>query len=160
MILYEIKFELSPFFLIFIPIFVLIIGGAFIERKVSQQLNLNVNLKLRKTSTIIGLIFIIAFLSLTLIFQIIIYSKTANLYKSGDYEVVEGYVENFDTGTYENFDINGIHFSYYNSRITQGYHTTKSNDGVISGDGQHLKIGYVRYGFSSDNIIVYIEELE
>ncbi len=37
-----------------------------------------------------------------------------------------------------------------------GYHNAKSHGGVIKGDGQYLKIGYVYYG--NENIIVYIEE--
>ena len=53
------------------------------------------------------------------------------------------------------------YFSYSDYEIQQGYHNAKSHGGVISGDGQYLKIGYVQpYPFSrNDNVIVYIEEL-
>lgn len=98
--------------------------------------------------------------------EISMYSKIVGAYKRGEYEVVEGYVENFDpmpyTGhSYESFEINGIYFSYSDYVIQQGYHNSKSHGGVISGDGQYLKIGYVQQHFFSkdDNIIVYIEEL-
>ena len=61
----------------------------------------------------------------------------------------------------ESFEINGVYFSYSDYEIQQGYHNAKSHGGVISGDGQYLKIGYVQpYPFSrNDNVIVYIEEL-
>ena len=94
------------------------------------------------------------------------YTKVVGAYRCGEYEVVEGYVENFDPMPYEghsneSFEINGVYFSYSDYAIQQGYHNAKSHGGVISGDGQYLKIGYVQpYPFSrNDNVIVYIEEL-
>ena len=98
--------------------------------------------------------------------EIRMHSKIVGAYKHGDYEIVEGYVENFDPMPYEghadeSFEINGIYFSYSDYEIQQGYHNAKSHGGVISGDGQYLRIGYVQpYSLSkNDNVIVYIEEL-
>ena len=38
-----------------------------------------------------------------------------------------------------------------------GYCQTRENGGVIMGNGQHLKIRYIRSG--SENVIVYIEQI-
>lgn len=92
------------------------------------------------------------------------YTTVTDAYENGDYQTVEGYVENFhpmppeghDT---ESFDIDGVHFSYSDARVITGYHNAKVNGGVITGDGQHLKIGYIYYNESYGNIIVYIEEI-
>ena len=43
--------------------------------------------------------------------------------------------------------------------IPYGYHNSKSHGGVITGNGQRLKIGYVYYNEQYGNIIVYIEEI-
>ena len=82
-------------------------------------------------------------------------------YKTNNYEIVEGYVENFqekDNGHTEEFAINNIKFSYRNKHGI-GYNDVKEDDGVIEGNGQHLKIGYY-YSKNYGNVIVYIEELE
>ena len=74
---------------------------------------------------------------------------------------MEGYVENFqekDNGHTEEFEINNIKFSYRNKHGI-GYNDVKEDDGVIEGNGQHLKIGYY-YSKNYGNVIVYIEELE
>ena len=81
-------------------------------------------------------------------------------YKTNNYEIVEGYVENFinnHDGKREEFTINGIKFSYWNKHGS-GYDKTQKDGGVIEGNGQHLKIGY--YWEGSQNEIVYIEELK
>lgn len=85
-------------------------------------------------------------------------------YSSGNYQTVEGYVENFDPmpaegHKQESFDVNGVHFSYSDYLIQPGYRNARSKGGVISGNGQHLKIGYLWYNEAYGNIIVYIEEL-
>ena len=92
-----------------------------------------------------------------------LYEKTIVAYNNDDYEIVEGYVENFDPMPYEghkdeSFEINGVKFSYSDYNITFGYNNAKSHGGVIEGNGQHLKIGYVIN--NGENIIVYIEQLK
>jgi hypothetical protein len=106
------------------------------------------------------------FSSILIASEISMYSKVVGAYERGDYQIVEGYVENFDPmpsngHSKESFEINGVYFSYSDYEVRQGYHNAKSHGGVISGDGQYLKIGYVQpYPFSrNDNVIVYIEEL-
>ena len=73
-------------------------------------------------------------------------------------------IENFDPMPYgghtnESFEINDVYFEYSDYNVTSGYRNTKSHGGVITGDGQYLKIGYVYYNSTYGNIIVYIEEL-
>lgn len=96
--------------------------------------------------------------------KINMYSRTVAAYKKGEYMVVEGYVENFVPMPYEgksdeSFEINGVKFSYSDYVVQYGYNNSKSHGGVITGDGQHLKIGYVYYNNKYGNIIVYIEEI-
>lgn len=112
----------------------------------------------------IGVSIFIVFLGLvTVVSQIHMYNKTVKAYKEGDYITVEGYVEEFSPMPYqghsdESFVIDGVEFSYSDFETGFGYHNAKSHGGVIKGDGQHLKIGYVEY--NNKNVIVYIEELE
>lgn len=83
-------------------------------------------------------------------------------YYEGNYEIVEGYVENFiprpvNGHAMETFSINGIKFSYSEGVIKPGYRKTYYHGGCITGNGQQLKIGYINYG--SDKAIIYIEEI-
>ncbi len=111
---------------------------------------------------IVGLI-VMVFAVITVIpDQIRMYNDTVGAYRRGDYEIVEGYVENFhampkEGHDSERFSINGIWFQY-SSPISIGYHKPRFEGGVITGDGQHLKIGYVSHGWLG-NVIVYIEQL-
>ena len=107
----------------------------------------------------------VAVLSIILgICKINMYTRTVGAYKKGDYMVVEGYVEDFIPMPYhgkseESFEINGVKFSYSDYMVQYGYHNSKSHGGVITGNGQRLKIGYVYYNEQYGNIIVYIEEI-
>ncbi|GEM_PF-153733 len=135
----------------------------------------NVNNENRKAAKIFVRIFIslcicsIALLgSLGFRAQYNMYKKLSAAYKSGSYETTEGYVENFDPmpvqgHKYESFTVGGIDFYYSDYEIIQGYHNSKAKGGVITGNGQHLKIGYVPYTDSNSrdqNIIIYIEEIK
>lgn len=95
--------------------------------------------------------------------QVRLYRSIVGAYKRGDYQIAEGFVEDFhpmpkeghDT---ERFTLSGAAFEYSDYSVQFGYHTSRANGGVISGDGQHLRIGYVedpRLG----KVIVRIEEL-
>ena len=91
------------------------------------------------------------------------YKATVGAYRKGDYQTVEGYVENFvpmeSDGTPEQFEIDGVKFEYSKLAIRPGYHEIESQGDLIRYNGQHLRIGYVCIGVSRENIIVYIEEL-
>ena len=62
----------------------------------------------------------------------------------------------------EHFDINGIWFEYTDYEIMNGYHKSASHGGLITGNGQYLKIKYVvneSYG-TTGNVILYLAETE
>ena len=90
------------------------------------------------------------------------YQKVVVAYEEGKYQTVVGEVEKFTTMTpegkgYETFEIDGVYFSYSDHIIHQGYRNSKTFRGVIKGDDQQLKIGYIEK--NGENIIVYIEEI-
>ena len=108
---------------------------------------------------VVGLI-VLAFVYITVIpDQIKMYRATVGAYHRGEYQIVEGYVEDFQPmSKWERFSIDGVTFEYSNATLQFGYHSEKRHGGVITGDGQHLKIGYTTYKWLG-NVIVYIEEL-
>lgn len=132
-VLYEASFQFHPFLLI--PIFLMIIyivRNSFILKQ-KNKLNDNKyhkNNKLDKNSRMIGVAFFAIASLEVLLGQIHMYNKIVRAYRQGKYQVVEG------------------------------YHNAKSHGGVITGNGHHLKIGYVYYNSAMGNIIVYIEELD
>ncbi|MBQ8416155.1 MAG: hypothetical protein IJX13_04570 [Clostridia bacterium] len=79
---------------------------------------------------------------------------------------VEGYVQNFhpmpnEGHDVEHFEISGIYFEYTDYEIMNGYNTTASHGGVITQNGQYLKIKYIKNEYDNDrNIILYIAEVE
>lgn len=117
--------------------------------------------------SILGILFLGSEMLSDILRQIDMYDKVVKAYQLGNYEVVEGYVENFGpspnhggSNKSESFDINGVSFYYTTYQRTQGYHNPKSYGGIIIGDGQHLRIRYIYYDKIFGNIIVYIEELD
>lgn len=87
-------------------------------------------------------------------------------YHNGDYLTVEGYVEDFATRYHEfmgeeSFTVDGVYFCYEpDANLPGTYHYVRgSKKGVITGNGQHLKIGYVEREEFGDRVIIYIEEL-
>ena len=90
------------------------------------------------------------------------YQQVVVAYEEGRYQTIVGEIEKFTTTTpegkgYETFEIDGVYFSYSDHIIHQGYRNSKTFGGVIKGDGQQLKIGYIKK--NGENIIVYIEEI-
>ena len=147
--------------------FVLLIIPAFFFYAVIY--NINIVREKKTVGNIISLILsivsipVILFVLITVVpDQIRMYDSTVKAYRRGDYQIVEGYVENFhpmpkeghDT---ERFTIDDIPFEY-GTTVSFGYQKTKIKGGVITGDGQHLRIGYTHYGWLGI-VIVYIEEL-
>ena len=95
--------------------------------------------------------------------QMDMYQNIVAAYEEGRYATVEGYVEDFtpmpaEGHAHETFQINGILFDYSDNTALQGYNKTKVYGGVISGNGQHLKVRYIYYEPWDCNVIVYIEE--
>ena len=85
------------------------------------------------------------------------YADIVVQYKSGNYNEIEGTVKQYyySQGT-DYFSLDGVSFRC-SSGIAWGYCQTRENGGVIMGNGQHLKIRYIRSG--SENVIVYIEQI-
>ncbi len=116
---------------------------------------------------IIGPLGVLLFLISTcgMIAEHIDYSKAL---ENGDIHCVEGYIENFHPMPYEghdveHFEIDGIYFEYTDYEIMNGYNQTSSHGGVITENGQYLKIKYIESTYDSGegrNIILYIAEIE
>ena len=81
---------------------------------------------------------------------------------NNDIFVAEGYVTNFQEFSAtekmpESFEIDGVYFEYSKQDKTNGYHNIAEKGGVITHDGQYLKIKYVTNG-KDGNIILAIYE--
>jgi len=166
MILYEIGFEFDFFMLIpismliFIIIFPRLLRRGFMGKEIVEKYSE----KFVRVFQIIAIVFISFFSVIVYWGQFDMYRTIKDIYDRGEYEIVEGYVENFVPMPYEghadeSFEINNVCFEYSDYTVMTGYHNAKSHGGVIRGDGQHLKIGYVYYGPEYGNIIVFIEEI-
>lgn len=163
-ILFEATFEFE--FAYLIPIFMLIFISLFplIMKKYYENNDVRINYKVVRIFCGCAFAFVALISVIVGVFQVNMFSKTVGAYNKGDYEIVEGYVENFIPMPYEghsdeSFEINGVKFSYSDYSIQPGYNNSKSHGGVVFGNGQHLKIGYVYYNEVYGNIIVYIEQL-
>lgn len=112
---------------------------------------------------IAGVIWATFIFSLYLSYNIDIYGKTVGAYQAGTYDIVEGYIEAFhpmpeEGHSSESFEVDGVYFEYTENQFPSAYSRTKPFGGVIRGDGQYVKLGFVadpEYG----NVIVYIEEI-
>ena len=117
--------------------------------------------KRRLVFQIIALVMLVVFL-LIMGSSILLYAACRRLWKSGEVSEVTGYVENYHPmpasgHDMESFEIDGVSFSYSNFVLQTGYHCAASWGGVVTHDGQYLKIQYIEV--ESEKIIVYIAEL-
>ena len=96
------------------------------------------------------------------------YKATAGAYQEGNYLSTEGSVTNFHPADPQNsdkalrresFTLGGVSFSYSPASVAAGYHTPRELGGVIQGDGQRLRIGYVPLA-GGENRIVAIWQLD
>lgn len=166
-VLYEAHFHFEFFMLIPIIMLVFIIFFPKLIEISYEQKGMEVSeagKNIVRISCVIAGITIAVFSLLIFLGHRHMYEKTVVAYKNGEYEIVEGYVENFVPMPYsghamESFEIDGVHFEYSDYNLIQGYHNTRSHGGVIYGDGQYLKVGYVKYNETYGNIIVYIEQI-
>ena len=158
-VLYEAGFSFDYFWLILL---ILPIGIAFVTfrqfRKAKQTGKTSDKLGLGMG--VFALLVVLVVIGIVVPDQIKLYDATVGAYKRGEYEIVEGYVDHFDTDPkrWEDFTVGTVHFSYGDQEMRFGYHNIGQKGGVIAGDGQHLKIGYTNYG-RLGNLIVFIEEL-
>lgn len=162
-VLYEATFKFDLVLLIPVVMMIFILFFPKILKATSKEKYTRISYKVVKIFCACAFSFVFILSAIAGLSQIYMYKNVVGAYKSGDYKIVEGYVENFIPMPYEghsdeSFEINGVKFAYSDYAIQSGYNNAKSHGGVIEGDGQHLKIGYVFH--NNQNIIVYIEQLE
>lgn len=164
-VLYEISYQLDGF--IFIPFIMLAVCLLFLYHEIEE---VRIEKKMGSRWLSIGMLSFGLLMTLPVCWLVVssqmdMYENINARYREGQYETVEGYVENFvpmprEGHANESFEIDGVYFEYSDGHITQGYHNAKSHGGVITGDGQHLRIRYIYYEAKDRNIIVYIEEID
>ncbi len=170
-VLYEYNFNFGNFLLSIIP---LVIGIVFFinsvklirEKKKSKEHHGFIDSLFKVAGLIIGPLGIGMFVMLVLGLTIE-HKEYQQLIDNSEIQVVEGYVENYHPMPYEghdteHFEINGIYFEYSDYSMVNGYNVTASHGGVITHNGQHLKIKYIskEYDGVSENIILYIAQTE
>lgn len=170
-VLYEYSFDFSEILTLFIP---LIVGVAFFAYSVAL-------VKAKRSGEKIGcfpngffmpLGFIVGPLCVLLVVASVYASvqehiEFTNALKEDSVYTVEGYVENFYPMPYtghdtEHFEIDGVYFEYTDFEITGGYNKSASHGGVVTENGQHLKIKYIETDYEegeNKNIILYIAEI-
>ena len=169
-VLYEYGFNLENLLLCLIP---LAVGIAFLANSIAQVRSKEksngwdgfVETFFKFLGFIIGPVGIIMFVMsvLGLVFE---YKNYKEILKTDEMFVVEGYVENYHPMPYEghdteHFEIEGVYFEYSDYTIMNGYNISASHGGVVTHNGQYLKIKYVteKYDGEDNNIILYISEI-
>lgn len=165
-VLYEVHFQFDPMMLV--PVIMMVVFfwppiTRILFSRIEEEES-EVSRRFQYNLLTAGRCFLVVLVLITIVAQVRMHSKTIGAYKSGEFEIVEGYVENFDPMPYsghahESFEIDGVYFEYSDYNHNAGYHNAKSHGGVITGDGQYLKVGYIYYNSTYGNVIVYIEEL-
>ena len=170
-ILYELHFNWLSCLILLIP---LLVGlGFFFCFKWYPAQNPGVNIKgahgyvgyifFKWLGWIVGVFCFFLFVCI-LVAHISDYSEKKNAIKNDQVLVVEGYVEKYHAMPFEghdteHFEINGVHFEYSNFELYNGYNRPACYGGVITENGQHLKIKYIT-DITGKNIILYIERIE
>lgn len=169
-VLYEYGFNLENLLLCLIP---LAVGIAFLANSIAQVRSKEksngwdgfVETFFKFLGFIVGPVGIIMFVMsvLGLVFE---YKNYKEILKTDEMFVVEGYVENYHPMPYEghdteHFEIEGVYFEYSDYTIMNGYNISASHGGVVTHNGQYLKIKYVteKYDGEDNNIILYISEI-
>ena len=106
--------------------------------------------------TVCSLLFVVSY--------VVEYGEYKTRLDNDDVSVAEGYVANFQKFSAtekmpESFEIDGVYFEYSKQDKTNGYHHIAEKGGVITQNGQHLKIKYVT-NEEDKNVILAIYELE
>lgn len=156
---YNVIFEIEPYFVDTIHIIMGFLCLLFVCYVVYSFKN-----KLPVINKILSIVVLLVFIFITVFTLSTSNSVSLELYnmmKNGECEVISGEVENFHTPSFyghdqESFYINNVYFEYSNS-VEVGYSKTKVFGGVITGNGQQLRITYVN--FEDQNVILKIEEL-
>lgn len=130
----------------------------FIFRHSSEKAG---QLVVRAVALIVGIIFLIAFY----IQPLYSYWDIKQDISKGNVYTVEGEVTDFETPessfgghNSESFTIDDIKFCYYGTE-DYGYSKFLCDGGVVTGDGQTLRIIYCNDPFTDEVVICYIERL-
>lgn len=154
-VLYEASFRLDGSLLIPLILMILI---PFIPKKPWMSRK---DVRIIRVLQVCGMVMAVFVFSCFLSDAIDLYNTSVKAYRSGNYEIVEGYVENFvpmpkEGHARESFDIDGVYFEYSENSIPFAYSQTKPHGGVIR-NGLYLRVGYVLHP-AYGNIIVCIVE--
>lgn len=109
--------------------------------------------------------FFAVFALLFLISHFTYYREYKTRLDNDDVFVVEGYVENYHPRSTvekwpENFEIDGVYFvTGVEGEGSHTYHTVAQDGGVVTHNGQHLKIKYVTNELG-ENVILAIYEIK
>ncbi len=143
--------SLNPYLIVplFITVIIFILLIVSFLKKKAFKLN---------PSQVVGLVVFIAFaiLSIYNIFKIKQYNQILDDYKKGNYQIVEGVVEDFlplaEGRNTESFSVGEVKFVLPNNI---GYKGTTLDGSFIQGNGQKVKIGYIT--IDGINYIVRLE---
>lgn len=143
--------------------FVFLIGPLFLAVGVYETIKNSKNREYTRDISNRGAFAIIVFGAVTTIFSMIIYVSFLVLcvipYRQGDFEIVEGNVENLETTVCSNgsdeFSVNGVHF-VVGYQIAPGLSEKAQCGGPIQSNGDYVRISYVSIGES--NIIFKVEK--
>ena len=121
---------------------------------------------IRLIIVIFAVFLIVFFLVIFCVGPICSYMKIKQNIETGNINIVEGEVSEFHTpesyfGGHdsESFTINNVNFCYYGTE-NYGYSKFLCNGGVVTGNGQKLRITYCNDPYSGELVICYIEILE
>ena len=122
-ILYEAtsKFDFSILAIPAIMIIGMLIFPLIIKKSYKGK-DIKLTIKIVKLFCLSGILFVALLSTVALIAQLNMYNKIVGAYSRGEYQIVEGYVENFKPMPYEGhanetFEINGVKFSYSDYNI-------------------------------------------
>lgn len=166
-VLYEYHFDFDNLLSNLIPV---IVGIGFIlaARAISKT---DSNIRGKGAKGFRVLCMVVASLSIVVgvlctLFMLLEHDQLKKRLENDDVFVVEGYVENYHpmpaTGhDMEHFEINGVYFEYSDFDGANGYHNAASLGGVVTRNGQYLKIKYVvsEDDEGTNNRILYIADL-
>ena len=164
-VLYEASFTFRFSWLIFLGMLILVpwVTVKQIRKLKSSRCYRTRKAKIGAAAGVIATLWLLLAAALAIPDQIRMYQATVGAYHRGEYQIAEGYVEKFHPMPWsghdtERFTVDGVEFKYSDYMGQFGYHNARSLGGVITGNGQHLRIGYTQYR-RLGNVIVYIEEL-
>ncbi len=82
-------------------------------------------------------------------------------YKNKDFQTIEGKISAYETDSaVEKFEIRGVKFEYSDRNMMLGYNQIKENGGVIYGNGEKVRIDYIKYNGRNVIVSIYKEAVD